>query len=107
MVLTLFALNNNLSRGAGADGAAGRRFYAPIYAHQHAPADACRQRIRGRVLSLYTLTFFGFTPFGNLAVGAVSEWIGMSVAITVSSRVLTLVSAVVIFWRIPDLKRLP
>lgn len=62
--------------------------------------------MRGRVMSLYTLTFFGFTPFGNLALGAVSEWIGMSVAITVAA-VLTLASAVVIFWRIPDLRRLP
>lgn len=62
--------------------------------------------MRGRVMSLYTLTFFGFTPFGNLALGALSEWIGMSVAIT-AAAVLTLASAVVIFWRIPDLRRLP
>ncbi|MEZ4676993.1 MAG: MFS transporter [Caldilineaceae bacterium] len=29
--------------------------------------------IRGRVMSLYTLTFFGFAPFGNLVMGAVAE----------------------------------
>ena len=29
--------------------------------------------MRGRVMSLYSLTFFGFAPFGNLAVGALAE----------------------------------
>ena len=29
--------------------------------------------MRGRVMSLYTLTFFGLTPFGNLLVGALAE----------------------------------
>lgn len=32
-------------------------------------------------MSLYTLTFFGFTPFGNLALGALSQAIGINVAI--------------------------
>ena len=41
--------------------------------------------MRGRVMSLYTLTFFGFTPFGNLALGALAEWISMSVAITLAA----------------------
>jgi MFS family permease len=30
-------------------------------------------QMRGRVLSLYTLTFFGFAPFGNLAIGSLAE----------------------------------
>ena len=29
--------------------------------------------MRGRVLALYTLTFFGFAPFGNLLAGAVAQ----------------------------------
>lgn len=61
--------------------------------------------MRGRVMSLYTLTFFGFTPFGNLALGALSEAIGMSIAITLAAA-LTLVSAVVIFRRIPALRQM-
>ena len=32
-------------------------------------------------MALYTLTFFGFAPFGNLAIGALSNWIGLSRAI--------------------------
>ena len=30
-------------------------------------------QLRGRVMSIYALTFFGFAPFGNLAIGALSE----------------------------------
>jgi MFS family permease len=46
--------------------------------------------MRGRVLSLYTLTFFGFAPFGNLALGALSEQWGISLALTLAA-LLTLV----------------
>jgi predicted MFS family arabinose efflux permease len=63
-------------------------------------------QMRGRVLSLYTLTFFGFTPFGNLLVGALSESIGMSMALLIMAAI-TLLSAVVIFWKTPQLRRLP
>jgi predicted MFS family arabinose efflux permease len=61
--------------------------------------------MRGRVMSLYTLTFFGFTPFGNLALGALSEAIGMSIAITLAAM-LTLGSAIIIFRRTPELRRM-
>lgn len=61
--------------------------------------------MRGRVMSLYTLTFFGFTPFGNLALGALSEAIGMPAAITLFAA-LTLGAAVIIFRRTPELQRL-
>lgn len=61
--------------------------------------------MRGRVMSLYTLTFFGFTPFGNLALGALSEAIGMPVALTLFA-VVTLGAAVIIFRRTPELRRL-
>ena len=56
--------------------------------------------MRGRVLSLYTLTFFGFTPFGNLLVGALGQALGLSIALIIMA-VITLVSSIVIFWRTP------
>ena len=56
--------------------------------------------------SLYTLTFLGFLPFGNLVLGALAEWIGLNAAITLAA-VLTFASAVVVFWRIPHLRHLP
>lgn len=62
--------------------------------------------LRGRVMALYTLTFFGFTPFGNLAVGALSQRIGLSCAISLFAVVSLLLS----FWvirKVPELRDLP
>jgi len=40
-------------------------------------------QLRGRVMGLYTITFFGFAPFGNLAIGILSDRIGLSYAMTI------------------------
>ena len=55
-----------------------------------------RDEIRGRVLSLYTLTFFGFAPFGNLMVGSVAEFIGLSEAIAISAVLCFLLAGAVL-----------
>jgi MFS family permease len=62
--------------------------------------------MRGRVLSLYTLTFFGFTPFGNLAIGSMSEWIGLSQALMISAVLSFVTAGAVLLW-IPSVRRLP
>jgi len=61
--------------------------------------------MRGRVLSLYTLTFFGFAPFGNLAIGWLSERLGLSVAISASALTALLLCRLVSF-RNPRLREL-
>jgi MFS family permease len=61
--------------------------------------------MRGRVMSLYTLTFFGLTPFGNLAVGALSEVWGISVTLS-ASALLMVIFAVVILYRMPGVPQL-
>ena len=43
--------------------------------------------MRGRVLSLYTLTYWGLAPFGNLSVGNLAETWGLSAAIAWSAMV--------------------
>ncbi len=63
-------------------------------------------RLRGRVMSIYTLTFFGFAPFGNLAIGAISEQIGLSNAIGLFAAV-NLLLALAIHRKVPDIRRLP
>lgn len=45
--------------------------------------------MRGRVMSLYTLTFSGLAPFGNLLIGSLADSWGMSMALT-ASAVITL-----------------
>lgn len=62
--------------------------------------------MRGRVMALYVLTFFGFLPFGNLAIGALAEAWGLSLTIALSSAV-SLVLAGVVFLVLPRLRRLP
>lgn len=52
--------------------------------------------MRGRVLSLYTLTFFGFAPFGNLFIGSMSEAIGLSPALVISAVLCLALSALLI-----------
>ncbi|MEP7285135.1 MAG: MFS transporter [Chloroflexota bacterium] len=53
---------------------------------------------RGRVLSLYTLTFFGFSPFGGLAIGAVAQRIGTVQAIAVWGIIGLLLTAVIMVY---------
>lgn len=62
--------------------------------------------LRGRVMGLYTLTFFGFAPFGNLAVGGLSERIGLSFAMSLFALV-GLILSVIVLKKFPQLKKLP
>jgi hypothetical protein len=57
-------------------------------------------------MALYTLTFFGFAPFGNLAIGALSENIGLSFAITIFALIGLLLTLVVL-RKIPHIKDMP
>lgn len=61
--------------------------------------------MRGRVLSLYTLTFFGFAPFGNLAMGSLAEVWGLGPTISVSA-VITALLSVAVLLAIPQIRRL-
>jgi predicted MFS family arabinose efflux permease len=61
--------------------------------------------VRGRVLSLYTLTFFGFMPFGNLAIGALAERWGLQPAIVLSA-VTSFTLTLVVLWATPSLRKL-
>lgn len=62
-------------------------------------------QMRGRVMGLYTLTFFGFAPFGNLAMGLRAEEWGMSVTILLSA-VCTLVLALSVVCLVPRLRKM-
>jgi MFS family permease len=44
--------------------------------------------VRGRVMSLYTLSFMGLMPVGNLVVGSLAEWLGASWALAVGGIVI-------------------
>jgi MFS family permease len=62
--------------------------------------------LRGRVMGLYSLTFFGIAPFGNLAIGALSDRIGLSYAILLFA-LISLVLSIAILRRVPQIRHLP
>ncbi|HUJ17475.1 MAG TPA: MFS transporter [Nitrospirota bacterium] len=57
-------------------------------------------RLRGRVMSLYTLSFGGLTPFGSMFAGTVAHWIKAPLTFAVGGLVCGIVFFVVILkWR--------
>ena len=60
---------------------------------------------RGRVMGLYTLTFFGFAPFGNLLMGYLGEKMGLSIAIALFA-VCSLILSTLILIKTPQIRKL-
>jgi MFS family permease len=61
------------------------------------------ERMRGRVLSFYTMAFFGMTPFGSLLAGAVSARFGAEIAVR-SGGLITLIAVALFVRRLPQLR---
>jgi MFS family permease len=64
-----------------------------------------RNELRGRVLSLYTLTFFGFAPFGNLLLGSAAQVIGITEALVISASICLVLTCAILLWT-PSVRRL-
>jgi MFS family permease len=64
-----------------------------------------KDEFRGRVMGLYSLTFFGFLPIGALWIGTVAQHFGEKAAILVSGGIL-LASSLSIAVLVPGLRRL-
>jgi MFS family permease len=61
---------------------------------------------RGRVMGIYSLTFFGFMPLGALWMGFWAEGLGSPITIAMSASVM-LTFAIAFLFLIPKLRRLP
>lgn len=61
--------------------------------------------LRGRVLSIYTMVFFGSMPLGSLWIGQLAERISAPGAVLINAAVLGL-SALLLLWRAPFMRRL-
>lgn len=61
--------------------------------------------LRGRVMSVFTLLFFGGMPLGSAVTGNVAEYLDATTAVVINAAIL-LVFFVVIFVRQPGLRRL-
>jgi MFS family permease len=60
--------------------------------------------LRGRVMSIYMLSFFGLMPVGALLAGSVAEWIGEPLTVAIGATIL-LVFAGLVWLRVPKLRR--
>lgn len=60
---------------------------------------------RGRVMGLYTITFFGFAPFGNLLIGFLGQQIGLGIAMTLFA-VCSLILSRLVLMKTPEIQKL-
>jgi MFS family permease len=60
--------------------------------------------LRGRVMSVYLLVFFGCMPVGSLISGNVAEWIGEPATVFISAAIM-LVVAFIWLWRAPEMRK--
>ena len=58
---------------------------------------------RGRVMSFYTLAFFGMAPFGSLLAGGLATWIGAPMTV-VACGVISLVGVAIFASKLPALR---
>jgi MFS family permease len=62
-------------------------------------------RLRGRVMSFYTLMLVGVTPLGNLQAGAIANYCGIPAAIAIGA-IIAIAYALWVLWRRPEVQRL-
>lgn len=60
---------------------------------------------RGRVMGVYSLTFGGLSPIGALLAGTMAEHVGAP-ATVIAGAAITLVFALLVWWRVPRLNAL-
>ena len=60
---------------------------------------------RGRVMGLYTITFFGFAPFGNLLMGYLGQQMGLGIAMAIFA-VCSLLLSTLILIKTPEIRKL-
>jgi predicted MFS family arabinose efflux permease len=106
VLLTIFAFTQSLPVALGLAYFLGLGFMFQFALFNTLIQTRVHDSMRGRVMSIYTLTFMGFAPFGNLAISALAEVIGLSAAITLSAAIWLTAAAAIYRWT-PELKRLP
>lgn len=61
--------------------------------------------LRGRVMSMFSFSFFGMAPFGSLFAGAVAQALGITAGVAVGGAI-ALAFAVLVLFTVPMLARL-
>jgi predicted MFS family arabinose efflux permease len=61
--------------------------------------------LRGRVMGIFTLVFFGSFPLGSLMAGNLADMVGAPTALIIFAGLLLLFAAF-IFWRKPEMRQI-
>jgi MFS family permease len=64
-----------------------------------------KDELRGRVMGIYSLTFFGFLPIGALFVGTMAERFGEHAAVVINSGIMLLLCAAIALV-VPQVRKL-
>ena len=105
-MLLLFAFNTQFILSLGLAAGLGVGFMLVFTSINTLLQTNVDDKMRGRVMGLYTLTFFGFAPFGNLAIGMLAERWGLSLIIGLSAACSFSLAAIVILL-VPQLRKMP
>ncbi len=106
LVLAAFSFTTNLPASLGLAFGLGLGFMVEFAMLNTLLQTRVDDRLRGRVMALYSLTFIGFAPFGNLAVGALSQRIGLSYAMSMFA-VVSLLLTIWVLRKVPQIRQLP
>ena len=60
-------------------------------------------RLRGRMMSFFSMSFMGMAPFGSLLAGAAADRIGAPMTLTIGGAICV-IGATIFYWRIPQLR---
>jgi len=64
-----------------------------------------RDELRGRVMGVYIMIFFGAMPLGSLYAGTVASWLNEPATVLLSSLILICFAGLV-YWRFPQMRKL-
>lgn len=105
VLLILFAFNQNFPLALGIGFGLGVCFMTQNTNINSLLQTGVSDEMRGRVLSLYTLSFFGLAPFGSLLAGGLAQVWTLSGTVALLAAI-TLVGSAIIFLANPKLRKL-
>ena len=103
IVLVLFSTTSRLSVSMLALVGVGWGFMVILNTSNALVQTHIPDELRGRVMGIYTLTFFGLMPVGSLLNGALADWVGAPITILINGIVMLLFAAMV-WLRVPSLR---
>jgi MFS family permease len=103
-VLIAFAFSRSFSISLAALSVIGMAFVAQNATSNTLIQTVVPDSLRGRVMAVYTLMFFGTAPFGALQAGSIAQALGPAAGVAVGAGI-TLAFALFVFFTAPALRR--